>query len=166
MLASAADLPTPGTLQRLVAATEVANEPRGVRALPFGAAAASIADETVAAPPPCVAFAAGTDTDHESPPDDVRRCDEAAVFTDRRYDDAPATAPLPTDPPAPTATPPLCRRLPSTSSWCAAAWLPGLPCGAGAAALPDRRDPDAGHAVLLLEEVLTCLAAQTSGTSR
>lgn len=158
--ASAVDLPSPNALRRLVAATEAAHEPRAARVLPFGATAASVGGEPTPAPPTCVAFVG---TDQRLAPTSVERCDVAAVFTDRRYDDASAPAPAPHGPPPPHGHP---AAMPATS-------LHQLLLRAGVsppslAATQEQRPfltvvtRTRGTRLLLLEEVLTCLAAQTS----
>ncbi len=152
--ASAADLPAPGALHRLVAAVAESGTPLQSRVLPYGATA----DEP--APVVCVAVPAGS----EPPADatDVRRLESAAVFTDRRPDgrrapDRQVAANPPYGHPA---------ALPATSLHLLLRQT-GLP----VPALPDGLEErpfltvltrTQGTRLLCLEETLTCLAGQSS----
>ena len=152
---SAADLPAPGALHRLVAAVAESGTPLQARVLPYGATA----DEP--APVVCVAVPAGS----EPPADaaDVRRLESAAVFTDRRPDGT--TAP---DRPAAGSPPPYGHpaALPATRLHLLLRQT-GLP----VPALPDGLEQrpfltvltrTQGTRLLCLEETLTCLAGQSS----
>ncbi|RYC11539.1 glycosyltransferase family A protein [Nocardioides zhouii] len=160
VVAAAYDLPSPGALHRLVAATAASGEPHQTRVLPWGATADGPDAEPAPTPVVCVAFPAGADQDAD--PTGVRRLESAAVFTDRRVDGttAPASASN-TVPPYghPAALPATALHLLLRQA--------GLPTPELPAGLEDRPfltvvTRTQGTRLLLLEETLTCLAGQTS----
>ncbi len=159
VLASAADLPTPGALRRLVAATAETGDARQARVLPWGATADSPDAEPSVVPVVCVALPRGADRRADAA--DARRLDSAAVLTDRRPD-RPSTVPAATTS-QPYGHP---AALPATSLHLLLRQT-GLPTPVLPAELEDRPfltvlTRTQGHRMLCLEETLTCLAGQTS----
>lgn len=175
VLASAADLPAPRALQRLVAATAGSGRAHESRVLPFAATSAAPDAEPSPVPVLCVALPAAV----PDLPDavgageavallrasgsDVRRLVSAAVFSDRRPDATPApTAPDLAGPP-PYGHP---AALPSTSLHQLL-----LRTGLTPPELPQDREErpmltvltrTQGTRLQCLEETLTCLAGQSS----
>jgi hypothetical protein len=175
VLGRAADRPTPGSLRRLVSAVADRGAPHETRVLPYGSTAAAADGAVSDAPSVCVALPRGTGvTDLVSGPEaaraaveaaghDIRRLDSAAVLVDRRPTDSPAPAVVDDSRPRPYGHP---AALPSTPLHAllqgAGLSLPTLP-----AELEERPfltvvTRTQGSRLLCLEEVLTCLAAQSS----
>ena len=159
VLASAADLPTPGCLHRLVAAVASDGESRQPRVLPWGATADAPDAEPTAAPAVCVAFAPGADRDAT----EVRRLASAAVLTDRRPGQTATPPSAPMAGPQPYGHP---AAMPATSLHRLLRQM-GLPTPKLPAVLEDRPfvtvlTRTQGTRLLCLEETLTCLAGQTS----
>jgi hypothetical protein len=160
VVAAAHDLPTPGTLRRLVSATAASGEPHQTRVLPWGATADGPDAEPTPAPVVCVAFPAGADQGADAT--DVRRLESAAVFVDRRVDGTTAPAVTSGDPPPyghPAALPATALHLLLRQT--------GLPTPELPAALEERPfltvlTRTQGTRLLLLEETLTCLAGQSN----
>lgn len=172
VVARAGDLPTPTSLRRLVSEAAGGSEPCETRVLPHGTE--SVDGQDVPAPHVCVAVpsaaplpcrqATGPDGAYDAAAaagTGVRLVPSAAVFTDRGRETRGAAAPLDPDPPYghPAA-------LPAT-----ALHRVLLDSGLTPPALPAGREPrpfltvltrTQGTRLQCLEEVLTCLAAQTS----
>lgn len=176
VIASADDLPTPGALRRLVEATLRSGVAHRARVLPCGAVRSSDDGPVTRPPTNCVVVpraAIDTVTSATTADEavtaltgagvDVRLLDTAAVFTRSWPSSPPSTAPAQRSADVPRGHP---AALPSTA-------LHQLVVRAGLA-LPDATTGPAdgpflsvvtrtqGTRLLMLEEALTCLAAQTS----
>lgn len=167
VVASAADLPTPGALHRLVAAVADSGRPLQTRVLPYGATtdeAAPVVCVSGPAPVPAVMRTAVSAAQVVAAlATDVRRLESAAVFVDRRSDVAARPAHREAGHQPPYGHP---AALPSTSLHLLLAQaglaVPELPEGLEERPFLTVLTRTQGTRLLCLEETLTCLAGQSS----
>ncbi len=174
VLARAPDLPTPGTLRRLVEASVDSAEALEARVLPCGAVATASDRSALSGPTVCVALPPSAPVDAlgaTSPAQamaglraagiDVRRHEPAAVFV-AAWPESADSAPSPEEAPA-YGHPAL---MPSTSLHQALTGaglpLPDLPRDEEQRPLLSVLTRTQGTRLLCLEETLTCLAGQSS----